>query len=365
MKGARSRSSDRRKHAERQAIERAAAFAAQQDLERAAKGLKQWCSAQRAQGVLPRQGLETLAGIQLQQQHWAEAIHTLSLIQPALTANDRDRLCARLDAEAYGLVVESRLQPAIAAYCRQLALRADHPQAHRNLASVLVRLGDFMGAQMFALKHLKLFPDSGEGWNTYGNILNELGRYQEAIEAFNRSLQMDPGNSNAISNLANQHHLNASIDLAYVHGSRAVLAAPDNLGIWLGHLTHLTRVCDFDRLEAVDWWALLERQQVDLTAPLFLLTLTLAESPPEQQRLLALQQRWGHHQSERAAGSPLGAPAPLPLDRAEPLRIGFVSADFRDHSVARFIWPLFDPEGGFNGRGFSLHAYSTSPSADP
>lgn len=71
--------------------------------------------------------------------------------------------------------------------------------------------------------------------------------------------------------------------------------------------------------------------------------------------------RWGKYQAELAKIHNTQGEITLPSDPDSPLRIGFVSADFRDHSVARFIWPLFEH---LDRSRFELFGYSTYLSND-
>jgi len=49
---------------------------------------------------------------------------------------------------------------------------------------------------------LELFPNDVDSYNRLGKALTELGRYQEAREAYQKALELDPGNAIAKRNLA-------------------------------------------------------------------------------------------------------------------------------------------------------------------
>jgi len=70
--------------------------------------------------------------------------------------------------------------------------------------SELVRKGkDFLENSRFteALgcfeQAILLNPDSPELWNFKGVVLRSMGRYNEAMECFNKSLEIDPRDKNA------------------------------------------------------------------------------------------------------------------------------------------------------------------------
>tara|TARA_Y100000590_G_scaffold443816_1_gene573723 strand:+ start:955 stop:1182 length:228 start_codon:yes stop_codon:yes gene_type:complete len=52
--------------------------------------------------------------------------------------------------------------------------------------------GDFETGLSFFEQALLLKPDDPDLWNQKGVALRSLGRYNEASECYNRSLQLDP-----------------------------------------------------------------------------------------------------------------------------------------------------------------------------
>ena len=44
-------------------------------------------------------------------------------------------------------------------------------------------------------KALEIDPDYGDAWNNKGIVLDDLGRYEEAIECYNKALEIDPDNA--------------------------------------------------------------------------------------------------------------------------------------------------------------------------
>ncbi len=299
--------------------------------------------------------LQQLAQLQLRQQLWDDAITTFASLQQRkgkLTELQIDELYH--SAADAGIAFKTEL--ALELHCRLLASAPQHANGLRNLSILLRRIGAYDAAATFIQRYLAECPSCIHGWNTYGTILSDLGRHAEAVSAYHKVLTVDPSYPEANSNLACEYHFLAQIDLAFAYSSRAVALSPRHGGIWLDHLTYLRRVCAFDRLACVHWWVLFAELPPELISSSFLQALVMAEQPSEQHQLLGLINRWGDHQAAVASESPLPPPAQLPKDPSQPLGIGFVSADFRDHSIARFLWPLFEH---LDRSRFSLFGYST------
>jgi Flp pilus assembly protein TadD len=55
-----------------------------------------------------------------------------------------------------------------------------------------LRNGNFENALSFFEQALLLKPDDPDLWNNKGIVLRSLGRYDEASDCYNKSLQLDP-----------------------------------------------------------------------------------------------------------------------------------------------------------------------------
>jgi Flp pilus assembly protein TadD len=61
----------------------------------------------------------------------------------------------------------------------------------------LLESSDFDGALCHFEQALLLNPTNPELWNLKAVALRSMGRYEEAIECFNKSLKIDPRDKNA------------------------------------------------------------------------------------------------------------------------------------------------------------------------
>ena len=250
-----------------------------------------------------------------------------------------------------------QISDSIALHCQLLANSPDHNHGLRNFSVVLRRRGDLGNAAKFASRLCQLMPESSDAWNTHGTIQSALGRHPEAITAFKKALSLKPDNALAASNMAYEYHYNADIDNATLYASKAAYADPANHGIWLDYYTHLRRSCSLDTISKIDWWNTTFNVSADLTSGSFLMLLVLADTNEGNQRFLECVKRWARSKeqefdvSEKTTSNSAGR-----VKKRTFLRIGFVSGDFRDHSVARFIWPLFEY---LDRDKFQLYCYSS------
>ena len=300
------------------------------------------------------------AEVLIKKRKWTEAIDAFSKIRPKAKEDLRNEISI-IFKEAVHAGLQNQDLRSLTLHCYVLGLNPKNTDAMRNLAVLLKRSGHLEDALFFTNKCLEIEPNHVDARNTLGTILADLGQRAEAICAFREALKQNPNCPNANNNIANQYHLDAQIDKAYIHSCRAVKAKPDFAALWLDHLTHLRRVCDHDRLEKMNWWNVLNTIHPSIISTSFLQVLTLGSTKKEQVLIKELIQSWGNTQLQQASEQPIPPLSNPPLRKGEPLRIGFISADFRDHSIARFIWPLFEH---LDRSEFSLFCYSTLQEKD-
>ena len=315
-------------------------------LPREARGFSKGKSSQRDVSALAIQCVK--------ESRWNDAIELYKQIEETTQTSKTERVNHLFNAALQASNSNNNIETLIL-HCQLLGASPNHRDGLRNFAITLRRLEHYNAAKSYIDKYLELKPECANGLNTLGTILTNLGQNYAAIDAYKKSLKIDPQNPLANSNLANEYHLRAKIDLAFIHSSRAIAADPSQLELWLDHFTQLARVCAFDLIEKINWWALLRKLPAGWISSSFLNLLTLCVSKADQQIFKLIVKRWGDQKSQEASQQPLPTIRNLSSD-IQKLKIGFLSADFRNHSVARFIWPLFEH---LDRNDFSLFCYST------
>jgi len=232
---------------------------------------------------------------------------------------------ARLWSNASANALESGAASAALDFARQATqLAPDLAAAHLNAGNALSASGLGADAEAAFRAALDLQPGYAQAWLSLGRELSLRGRLAEALDATRRALAIAPGYADAHVNLA--HDLNALGDVAAAaaHYQRALALKPGLISAGSGALFCLLHD---DRQSP---------QQVASAHRAFGVTL---EAPRRV--------HWQAHPNDR--------------DPERRLRLGFVSADLRNHPVARFLEPVWRE---FDKARFELFAYDVQPARD-
>ena len=169
-------------------------------------------------------------------------------------------------------------------------------------------------------------------WSDLGNVLDALGKSDEAKACFERAIVQDSTFAPAYTNLGAHVAARGLFDLAASYYQRALDSDPQNAAAMLNLGV-----------------ALVETGRIDAARDAFVQVLKLDPTnadaadnqlyaqiytEPDPSKIYAAHQAWGNKQHH---GEPL---APLDPNPNRRLRVGYVSPDFRRHSVAFFIAPL-------------------------
>ncbi|MEO0859677.1 MAG: tetratricopeptide repeat protein [Pseudomonadota bacterium] len=216
------------------------------------------------------------------------------------------------------------LPEACEAYRTALALAPHHPNANYNYGAALRAMGDLTAA----IKHYQLAirgnPNFSRAYNNLGNALRAIGDLRGAEAALRQASKLAPKEAEVHQNLGGVLQSMGRFDDAAAAYDRAVDINPDNAAARASALFLRAQMCDWRQGPAP--------QDLGLTGaavgPYDLLAL---DDDPVRQR----------QRAERYAAQTFGpggaAPAPAAVARPKRLRLGYFSADFRDHPVARLI----------------------------
>ena len=222
----------------------------------------------------------------------------------------------------YGNVLRQAGDPAKAIACYQAALqrRSDYIEARANLGIVLLESGRLDQALDCFDMVIAAHPDDAVAWSHRAAALTSLGRYSQAEAACRRAIVADPGRAETHNNYAILLKALGRLDEAQAAYTRAVAYAPDDPGIH----SNLLMCLGYDP------------------------AMTAA-------KLVAAHRNWAQ------SHAPPAPPPVFDIPSGDPLRVGYVSPDFHEHSVAYFLQSVFrhhDPAR------ITLYAYSDVAAPD-
>jgi FkbM family methyltransferase len=195
---------------------------------------------------------------------------------------------------------------------------AEDARAFRKLAEVAAGLERIDPAIGWYRKSLEIDPAQPETLNDLGMLLSENGIYEDGADCLKAAVALQPQLDRAYHNLAGTYHSQGRYEEALAAYERALDIVPfDALTI-----SDFIAICNYRVQNDPDFVPRLHAQYQRALAP---------------ERASAFKT----HGNDRRAG--------------RRLRVGYVSPDFRQHSVAFFIEPVI---AGRSRRRFEVYCYS-------
>lgn len=266
-----------------------------------------------------------------------------------------------------GIVLRRRGRPEAAAQCFQqaLAINSQSFEARNNLANVLQELGHIAAATDHYEQAVALDPSAAEPHSNLAALLHDQGRIGEAIRHYEHAIKLKPKLVVAHIGLGNAYHSEGQLERAIqcyekalqlldympvVEGVKADAAARER-GSALNNLgsAHL-KLGDYEQgLAYFEQAMLVLPGYEDATA-----NLLLSVNYREESRAKIIEQ------CKRAVPALLSGSihahnwAAREHDPERRLRIGYVSPDFRQHSLAYFLEPILSHH---DHQTFLVYAY--------
>ena len=219
-----------------------------------------------------------------------------------------------------------------------VARHPTHASGRLNLADGLRRAGDTVGALAAYEQAVAADPASAAAAAGLGALLAGVGRRGEAVGLLSHAIALDPRSVTAHYNLARLLQDGGDLDGAAYHAGRAVELRPSHAEGWrtVGNLHGLAG--DVPAAIAA------QRRAVELAPDLpggqSNLLLSLNYLPDVSPASVAEAHRAWARQWADPLWPVLRKPPTSTRASPGPVRVGYVSADFRAHPVAAFMGPL-------------------------
>lgn len=229
------------------------------------------------------------------------------------------------------LNAQGEVEEAIA-HCRQaIALDAANAAAHSTLGSAMAAQGRIEEARACFEKAAELQPELAELQLNLGRALRMLGRLDEALARLRRAAELAPRSVDAHNELAVVFQARGELEAALAAAREAIGLDPAvarshyELAVALGELGMIDEaMAALDKAVALD-----SGYHAAHSSMLFYSHYSRLDAGA----IFARHRRW----AERHEPAP---PPPRTARRGGRLRVGYVSPDFRRHSIAFFLLPI-------------------------
>lgn len=219
-----------------------------------------------------------------------------------------------------GLVLDGlgRMEDAIICYRQALSIKPDYAEVHFNLGNIFKDLGRTGEAITSYRKALFYKSDFAEVHNNLGIVYKDLCRMDEAITSYRKALSLNPDFAEAHNNLGNVFKESGKLDDAISCFKKARFLKPD------------FNIAHSNLLSVMNYCPLISQEEI------FKESLAFAKiHASDENRIKQIP--------------PPGVPA------KKKLRIGYISPDFKEHSVAYFFETLLREH---NREHFEIYCYS-------
>ncbi|MDB9729180.1 tetratricopeptide repeat protein, partial [Amylibacter sp.] len=296
-------------------------------------------------------------------------------------------------AEAYNnmgtaLQVQSKLEEAIEAYNKTIAIKPDYAEAYINMGTALLKQSKLEEATEAYSKALAVKPDYAEAYNNMGIALQEQGKLEEAIEAYNKALVINPDYADAHYNMGSELQERNKLEEAIEAYNKALAINPDyaeayyNMGIALQEQNKLEEAIEaYNKVLSIkpdyeyartgnlhqqaricNWESI--AKDVNLIPEL-----GTSEKHVPPFALLPLEDAPERHlirsKIYAKANYPQKTlpPKDRPPKRPKRIRIGYFSTDFKEHPVAYLIAKVLEQHNRDQFEVFGYSVYGSSSCA--
>jgi predicted O-linked N-acetylglucosamine transferase (SPINDLY family) len=270
--------------------------------------------------------------------HRGTVLQALKRFDEALTGYDRALALKPDYADALnyrGVTLQDlgRAEEALVSYDQALIIQPDSVSALCNRSGLLRSLGRFAEALASADQALTIQPDAAEAFYRRGIALLDLRRHAEALASYDQALAVRPDYVEALNNrgvvLLDLRRYEAALE-SFDQALAIRPDFPDLLGTWL-----------HTRLMVCDWAELNTAYQslaagIDAGKPISPPLVLMATPLP-----LRLHRRCAELYVQHKFPPDAARQTPTPQQPRDRLRIGYFSADFREHPIAYLTAELF------------------------
>jgi len=319
----------------------------------------------------------------------ANALHNVERFEEAIQSYEKAIMLKPDFVEAYyncGNVFHKvkRFEEAIAKYEKVIVLQPSYAEAYANHGLSLYELKRYPQALLSYERAKAINPDFVDAWSNSGLALYELHRYDEAIQSYNKAIALNPRYGDAYYNRGNAYlelqryeegissydkaiELNANVVKSYynignafrelkqyedsiLNYEKAIALSPNGFYL-LGECLHTKmQICSWSSFDNYVH-QLIEQIECHEKATTPFPFFAMLDSLLLQKTVAVI------YASDKHA-STVALPQIPHRAKGSKIRIGYFSADFRNHAVSYLMVELFERH---NKDGFEIYAFSYGP----
>jgi predicted O-linked N-acetylglucosamine transferase (SPINDLY family) len=265
-------------------------------------------------------------------------------LKPDLAAAHGNRAAALLRLRQF--------QPALESCDRAIRLNPGLVEAHGNRGSALLQLQQYPAALESCDKAIALKPDYVEAHNNRGGALHGLGQYEAALESYDKAVQLSPGYAEGWSNRGNVLYQLKDYPAALESYDKAVLLNPAGEYL-LGMRVHAKRsICDWEGIE--DQCRQIEQRigrDERVAHPFVILDISGSLEVQRKAAEILVRDKFPPRFTVPFSRRP----------QRDRIRIGYYSADFRDHPMCSLMAEIFERH---DRSRFEILGFSFGPDED-
>lgn len=227
-----------------------------------------------------------------------------------------------------------RLSDALLNYDKLITIRPDYAEAYSNRGVALQYLNRLDEALLSYEKAISIKPNYAEAYYNCGNTLQELGRLEESILSYEKAISINQDYAEAYFNLGNVLQRLKRLEEAVASYKKAFALRPEHEYLF-GALLHTKMLmCDWHNFDSsVD--CLIGAIDNDKKYSTSFAVLALTDSASTQLKASKI-----FVNDKQPLNSSLGFISKS--SRKDKIRIGYYSADFREHPVSYLTAELFE-----------------------
>ena len=227
-----------------------------------------------------------------------------------------------------------RITEAIQSYQKAIEIQPNHADAHNNLGVAFTELGENEKSIKCFQKAIEIQPNQADAHNNLGTVFKELKDHKKSIYHYEKTIQINPNSPTAYSNLGNAYKGLDEYEKAISWQQKAIQIDPEYADAHYNLGTVHEKLDEFEK--AISCYSKAIEIQPDHKSANTNLLFNACWSNNNNEYLKIAKRYYETIPNNDEKGL---------IHRKKPsqkiIKVGFVSGDFRDHSVVFFLLDTF------------------------